>query len=79
MTVFNSYTVYNKEGGLIAHARATVGTPTEYFDGLWLDIQHQAHILLVLQEGGYVAKYMVKQPVVSVPTLGPREGLEKHD
>ncbi|KKL85366.1 hypothetical protein LCGC14_1955440 [marine sediment metagenome] len=75
MPAFNSYTVYNEEGGLIAHGREATSTPETYFARLAVDIRRQAHVLLVLQEQGYVAMYMVTHPVAPVPTLGPIKAL----
>jgi len=72
---------YAFHDGLIAHARDTglistgSGTPEEYFNGLALDVQRQAHVMFVLQENDYVARYEVTQPDVPAPTLGPRVGL----
>ncbi len=76
MLVFNSYVVFDEEGFLIAQARSVSdvnSTPKKYFDSLPRVTQCRAHILLVLQEGDYVAKYKVTQPSILVPTLGPRE------
>ena len=76
MLIFNSYVVFDKEGSLIAHARSLSGdnsNPEKYFEGLSRGTQCQAHILIVVQEGGYVARYRVTQPSIPAPTLGPRE------
>ena len=73
MTAFNSYTVYDEEGHLLAHDRVTQGIPTEYFANLGPDTRRSAHVLLVLQEGRYVIRYKVSQQ--SEPVLGPREDL----
>ncbi|KKL79283.1 hypothetical protein LCGC14_2016430 [marine sediment metagenome] len=79
MFSFNSYVVFDKEGFLIAQARSSSGgansDPKKYFGGLSRDIQCQAYILFVFQKGGYVARYIVTQSNILVPTLGSRETL----
>ncbi len=82
MYSFNSYTVYDKEGNLLASARSSgvaIGTasadnrvspmPGPYFDSLPADVKQRADVMLVLQESGFVVRYRVNQ----LPTLGPRE------
>ncbi len=73
MTVFNSYTVYDEEGELIVDEMQGKGTAEDYFSGLSLAIRQQAHVMLVLREGGIVEKYMVTQPMVPEPILGPKK------
>ncbi|KKL05780.1 hypothetical protein LCGC14_2219240 [marine sediment metagenome] len=75
-TVFNSYTVFDKEGELIVDECQTAGTTEDYFKGLSLHIRQQAHVMLVLKEGGTVERYKVTQPVIPEPKLGPKESLE---
>ena len=75
VTAFNSYTVYNADGGLIAHDRETRSTPETYFEQLSRDIKGRAHLMLVLQEHGNVAMYMVTQPSAPAPMLGRRTTL----
>ena len=76
---FNSYTVYDNEGDLIAHGRSSgansYADPVDYFKSLSPAIQSRAFVMLVLQETGFVARYVVTQPEVPLPPLGPREGL----
>ena len=74
--VFNSYTVFDKEGELIIDERQTAGTAEDYFSGLALSIRQQVHVMLVLKEGGIVERYKVTQPVIPEPKLGPKESLE---
>ena len=77
VTVFNSYTVYDEEGELIVDERQGNGTAEDYFSGLSLATRQQAHVMLVLREDGIVEKYMVEQPTVPEPTLGPKENLRQ--
>ncbi len=76
MLAFNSYVVFDEEGNLIAQDRETNNTPESYFKCLSGDIQRRAYVLLVLQEYGYVARYMVTQPSILTPILGSRERLQ---
>lgn len=79
MSTFNSYTVYDEVGNLIANGRSSGGgaasSPEPYFRSLSSDIQHRADVMLVLQESGFVARYRVKQPTLPAPMLGSRENL----
>lgn len=81
MGAFNSYTVYDKAGNLLANGKSPgegVGTmPETYFRSLSADVQHRADVMLVLQESGSIARYRVEQPVVPVSTLGSRENLRE--
>ena len=76
MSSFNSYVVYDKEGFLLAEDRSPgEGVPTmpgPYFDSLPAGIKQCADVMLVLQEGGVIARYRVHQPTMPTPTLGPR-------
>ena len=76
---FNSYVVFDNEGDLIAHSRTGLSgaktDPVSYFEGLAPDVQSRASVMLVLQETGFVARYVVTQSETPLPTLGPREGL----
>ena len=80
MFIFNSYTVYDEAGYLLASGRSAgegvAGNPKAYFNSLSADIQRCADVLLVLQESGFVARYRVEQPTVPEAMLGPRERLE---
>lgn len=76
MESFNSYTVYDEDGNLIADGKSPgcgKTSPDAYFYSLSLAIQERADVMLVLQEGGFVARYEVKQLTRPIPTLGPRE------
>lgn len=79
MNAFNSYTVYNEEGYLIANGRTSGGgaasSPEPYFESLSSGIQHHADVMLVLQECGFVAKYKVEHSTVQVSKLRQRMGL----
>ena len=75
--VFNSYTVFDKEGHLIMDERLTKGTSEAFFNGLPSVIRRRAHVMLVLREDGIIEKYMVEQPTVPVPTLGQKESLRR--
>lgn len=79
MNSFNSYTVYDEAGNLLASGRSSgggaVSNPELYFRSLSSNIQKRADVMLVLQESGFVARYRVKLLPVPTPTLGPRESL----
>ncbi len=68
MKEFNSCVVFDKEGRLLCYKKLTEGSDADYFNSLPLDIRIRAYMMLVLQEGDNVAKYMIVNPA---PTPSP--------
>jgi len=76
---FNSYTVYNEEGDLIAYDNHTGLIPEDYFKGLAPDVKLRAHVVLMLQEGLRVYRLKVVQPDAPEPHLEQMETLFARD